>query len=114
MTDTTATSRAEQADKEDLREHLLTNLGEALTRLHVVLADLVVLQSHHDDDLLAGGAVDDIAHHLHAAARSIRAGYAVTLAAIEGQVVPTTQGPVLRVVAVNPHALRSDSSTAAL
>lgn len=34
MTDATATSGAGQADKEDLREHLLTNLGDALTRLH--------------------------------------------------------------------------------
>lgn len=82
---TAATFRGDKAEVEDLRERFLTHLGDALARLHLVSADLVLLQSRRDDELVSSGAIDDIAHHIQVAARSVRAGYAVTLAAIEGQ-----------------------------
>lgn len=87
---TAATFGGDKADAEDLRECFLHHLGDALTHLQIVLADLVLVQSRHDDDLVS--VVDDISHYLQAAARSARAGYALVLAGIEGQ-LPATAYP---------------------
>jgi hypothetical protein len=85
---------------EERRDRFLTHLGQTLTCLGEVRADLVHLRSDHpgDVDFAEGCAGADIAAFLDDAARSVRASYAVAVAVIESQLPaerPTSPIPVV-------------------
>lgn len=91
----TALRSASNTTAEDLREHLLTHLRDALTAIAVVSADLALLRSDHagDADFAESHAGADIAAFFDTAARSVRAGYAVAVATIENQLPAQLRRP---------------------